>query len=254
MIRLFKWLLVAGVFLFLYLPIAVLVVNGFNANRYGTRWNGFTFKWFDKLWHNDNLMDAAWHSLVVACSAATLATVLGTLGAIALYRYSFRGKKFLGGLLFVEMMAPDILLAIAFLLIFIALGITLGFWSLVIAHTSFCLPFALITVFSRLNNFDESVLDAARDLGATEWIAVRKILLPMIAPALVSGWLLSFTLSLDDVIISSFVSGPGYEILPIRVFSMVKVGISPEINALATLLLLLSISLVLLSQWLLKRN
>lgn len=254
MIRLCKWMLVGGVFFYLYVPIAVLVVNGFNANKYGNRWTGFTFKWFEKLWSNHNLMDAAWHSLIVASSSATLATVLGALGAIALYRYSFKGKRFMGGLVFVEMMAPDIVLAIAFLLIFMALGISLGFWSLLIAHTTFCLPFTLITVFSRLNNFDVSVLDAARDLGASEWTAVRRILLPMTAPALVSGWLLSFTLSLDDVIISSFVSGPGYEILPIRVFSMVKVGISPEINVLATLLLVLSLTLVLLSQWISRRN
>lgn len=249
-----KWLLIGGVFLYLYLPIAVLVVNGFNASKYGTQWGGFTFKWFEKLWNNANLMDAAWHSLVVASTSATLATLLGALGAIALYRYRFRGKRFLGGLVFVEMMAPDIVLAIAFLLIFMTLGITLGFWSLLIAHTTFCLPFTLITVYSRLNNFDVSVLDAARDLGATEWTAVRKILVPMTMPALLSGWLLSFTLSLDDVIISSFVSGPGYEILPIRVFSMVKVGISPEINVLATLLLVLSLTLVLLSQWISRRN
>ncbi|MEZ5509450.1 MAG: spermidine/putrescine ABC transporter permease PotC [Gammaproteobacteria bacterium] len=248
-----KWLLIGGVFLYLYLPIAVLVVNGFNASKYGTQWGGFTFKWFEKLWSNANLMDAAWHSLVVASTSATLATLLGALGRLHCIA-RFRGKRFSGGLVFVEMMAPDIVLAIAFLLIFMTLGVTLGFWSLLIAHTTFCLPFTLITVYSRLNNFDVSVLDAARDLGATEWTAVRKILVPMTMPALLSGWLLSFTLSLDDVIISSFVSGPGYEILPIRVFSMVKVGISPEINVLATLLLVLSLTLVLLSQWISRRN
>lgn len=254
MIRLCKWLLVGAVFLYLYVPIAVLVVNGFNASKYGTHWGGFTLKWFDKLLQNSNLMDAAAHSLVVASTSATLATLLGALGAIALYRYPFKGKRVMGGMVFVEMMAPDIVLAIAFLLMFMALGISLGFWSLLIAHTTFCIPFTLITVYSRLNNFDVSVLDAARDLGASEWIAVRKILLPMTAPALISGWLLSFTLSLDDVIISSFVSGPGYEILPIRVFSMVKLGVSPEINVLATLLLVLSLTLVLLSQWFSRRK
>lgn len=254
MIRLFKWVLVGGVFLYLYVPIAVLVVNGFNANKFGNYWGGFSLKWFDKLLNNQNLMDAAWHSLVVASTSATLATVLGALGAIALYRYRFRGKQFMGGMVFVEMMAPDIVLAIAFLLMFMALGVALGFWSLLIAHTTFCVPFTLITVYSRLNNFDVSVLDAARDLGATEWTAVRKVLLPMSAPALISGWLLSFTLSLDDVIISSFVSGPGYEILPIRVYSMVKLGISPEINVLAAIMLLLSLTLILLSQWILKRK
>ena len=254
MIRLFKWVLVGGVFLYLYVPIAVLVVNGFNANKFGNYWGGFSLKWFDKLLNNQNLMDAAGHSLVVASTSATLATVLGALGAIALYRYRFRGKQFMGGLVFVEMMAPDIVLAIAFLLMFMALGVALGFWSLLIAHTTFCVPFTLITVYSRLNNFDVSVLDAARDLGATEWTAVRKVLLPMSAPALISGWLLSFTLSLDDVIISSFVSGPGYEILPIRVYSMVKLGISPEINVLAAFMLVLSLTLVLLSQWILRRK
>lgn len=254
MIRLFKWVLVGGVFLYLYVPIAVLVVNGFNANKFGNYWGGFSLKWFDKLLNNQNLMDAAGHSLVVASTSATLATVLGALGAIALYRYRFRGKQFMGGLVFVEMMAPDIVLAIAFLLMFMALGVALGFWSLLIAHTTFCVPFTLITVYSRLNNFDVSVLDAARDLGATEWTAVRKVLLPMSAPALISGWLLSFTLSLDDVIISSFVSGPGYEILPIRVYSMVKLGISPEINVLAAIMLLLSLTLILLSQWILNRK
>ena len=254
MTRFAKWLLVGSVFFYLYAPIAVLVANGFNQNKYGTEWRGFTLKWFEKLWQNTNLMDAAGHSLVVAVSSATLATLLGALGAIAMYRYDFRGKKFMGGLVFVEMMSPDIVLAIAFLLIFMALGISLGFWSLLLAHTTFCLPFTLITVFSRLNNFDNSVLDAARDLGASEWTAVRKILLPMSAPALIAGWLLSFTLSLDDVIISSFVSGPGYEILPIRVFSLVKIGVSPEVNVLATLMLVLSLTLVLLSQWILKRK
>lgn len=253
-LRLLQWLLVGGVFLYLYVPIVVLVANGFNEHKYGTEWRGFTLKWFEKLWQNDNLMSAAGHSLVVAASASTLATILGALGAIALYRYDFRGKKFMGGLTFVEMMSPDIVLAIAFLLIFMALGISLGFWSLLLAHTTFCLPFTLITVFSRLSNFDNSVLDAARDLGASEWTAMRKILLPMSAPALIAGWLLSFTLSLDDVIISSFVSGPGYEILPIRVFSLVKIGVSPEVNVLATLMLVMSLTLILLSQWISKRK
>ena len=254
MIRPFKWFLVSAVFLYLYVPILVLAVNGFNANKFGNYWGGFSLKWFDKLLQNNALMDAAVHSLVVASTSATLATVLGALGAIALYRYRFRGKRFMGGLVFIEMMAPDIVLAIAFLLMFMALGITLGFWSLLIVHTTFCVPFTLITVYSRLNNFDVAVLDAARDLGATEWTAVRKVLLPMSLPALLSGWLLSFTLSLDDVIISSFVSGPGYEILPIRVYSMVKLGISPEINVLATFMLLLSLTLILLSQWILRRK
>ena len=158
------------------------------------------------------------------------------------------------GLLFVVMLSPDIVLAITFLVIFIALGIQLGFWSLLIAHITFCLPFVVVTVFAQLNGFDRNLLEAAQDLGAGESRIFLRIILPLVMPAVVASWLLSFTLSLDDVIISSFFTGPGFEILPIRVFSMVKVGVSPEVNVLATLLLVISLTLVTLSTLLLKRK
>lgn len=242
------------IFFYLYLPIVILVVNAFNVNRYGLKWDGFTGKWFVAMVNNHSLMEATQHSLVVAASSATLATVIGALGAIAITRYRFPGRKLLQGTTITLMMAPDIILAIALLVLFISLGVALGFWSLLLAHVTFCLPFTMITVAARLQGFDPHLLDAARDLGATEKNIVLKVLIPMIRPALLSSWLLSFTLSLDDVIVSSFVTGPSYDVLPLKIFSMVKVGVKPEVNALATLLVLLSLTLVIASQLFLKEN
>lgn len=242
------------VFAYLYIPIGVLIVNAFNRSRYGIRWEGFTLDWFGRLANNASLMEAAGHSVTVALVSASAATLIGTLAAVALYRYRFRGKGFVGGMLFVVMMSPDIVMAISLLALFVVLGISLGFWSLLFAHITFCLPFVVITVYSRLKGFDVRMLEAARDLGAGEAVIFRKIILPLAAPAIAAGWLLSFTLSLDDVIVSSFVTGPSYEILPLKIYSMVKVGVSPEVNALATIMLAVSLALVVISQLLLRNK
>lgn len=254
MMKVFKWSFVVAIFAWLYLPIAILVVNSFNVSKYGYEWQGFTLKWYEKLFHNEQLMQAFLNSLLIAALAATFATALGTLIALAIHRYRFPMKAAASGMLFVVMMSPDIVLAITFLIIFMALGIELGFWSLLIAHITFCLPFVVITVYAQLKGFDRYLLEAAQDLGAGESRIFRLIILPLVFPAIVAGWLLSFTLSLDDVIISSFVTGPGFEILPIRVFSMVKVGVSPEVNVLAALLLSISLLLVTFSTLLLRRK
>lgn len=246
-----KWGWLALILFFIYLPITLLVVNSFNESRYGTSWKGFTFKWYERLFDNQALMDAAWHSLTIAIVAATVATAIGTLSAVALHRYQFKGKAALSSMVFISMLTPDIVMAISLLIIFIALGIKLGFVSLLIAHITFCLPFVIVSVYSRLRGFDMKMLEAARDLGASESRIFLKIILPLAVPAVAAGWLLSFTLSLDDVIVSSFVTGPGYEVLPLRVYSMVRVGVSPEVNAISTLLLLVSLILVLVSQLLL---
>lgn len=238
------------VYLFLYLPIAVLIVNSFNNSKFGMRWDGFTFKWYQSLFHNDSLMQAAGHSITIAVFSASAAAIIGSLTAVALFRYQFKGKTAVNGLLFIVMMSPDIVMAISLLALFLVLGFELGFLSLLIAHITFCLPFVVVTVYSRLKGFDAKMLEAAKDLGASEWIILTKIILPLVKPAVAAGWLLSFTLSLDDVIISSFVTGPSYEILPLKIYSMVKVGISPEINALACVMLLVSLVLVACSQWL----
>ncbi|CAH0533502.1 Inner membrane ABC transporter permease protein YdcV [Vibrio stylophorae] len=245
---LFRGSYLSLVYAFLYIPILVLIVNSFNASRFGMDWRGFTLKWYHQLFNNDSLIQAAWHSINVAVFSATVATLIGSLTAIALYRYRFRGKNFVHGMLFVVMMSPDIVLAISLLALFSLVGFQLGFFSLLVSHVTFCLPFVVVTVYSRLNGFDVRMLEAAKDLGANEWTILSKIILPLAKPAVAAGWLLSFTLSLDDVIVSSFVTSPSYEILPLKIYSMVKVGIKPEINALATLMLLVSLVLVICSQ------
>ena len=252
--KLLKFSFISSIFIFLYTPIAILVINSFNDSKYGYEWKGFTWKWYEKLFENEALTQAFFNSLLVAVLAASAATIIGTLMALALYRYKFPLKGTASGLLFVLMMSPDIVLAITFLVIFIALGIELGFWSLLIAHITFCLPFVVITVYAQLKGFDKYLLEAAQDLGASESRIFRSIILPLISPAIIAGWLLSFTLSLDDVIISSFVTGPSFEVLPIRVFSMVKVGVSPEVNVLAALLLVISLTLVTVASLLIRKD
>ncbi|QGM81301.1 spermidine/putrescine ABC transporter permease PotC [Otariodibacter oris] len=252
--RVFKSLFMFLVYAYLYIPIIILVTNSFNADRYGLSWKGFSFNWYDRLFNNDTLIQAAWHSISIAFFSATLSTIIGAMTAIALYRYRFRGKQMVGGMLFVVMMSPDIVMAVSLLALFMIVGVSLGFWSLLFAHVTFCLPYVVITVSSRLKDFDSKMLEAAKDLGATEVVILRKILLPLLLPAIVSGWLLSFTISLDDVVVSSFVTSASYEVLPLKIFSLVKTGVTPEVNALATLMIIFSLALVILSQIVVRKK
>ena len=254
MSRLLRNIFMFVVYAYLYIPIIILVTNSFNEDRYGLSWKGFSWNWYERLFNNDTLIQAAFHSVTIAFFAATLATIVGGLTAIALYRYRFRGKQAVSGMLFIVMMSPDIVMAVSLLALFMVVGISLGFWSLLLAHVTFCLPYVTVTIFSRLNGFDARMLEAAKDLGASEVIILRKIILPLALPAVVSGWLLSFTISLDDVVVSSFVSGVSYEILPLRIFSLVKTGVTPEVNALATIMIVLSLGLVILSQLVTRKN
>ncbi|MFP4712597.1 spermidine/putrescine ABC transporter permease PotC [Pasteurella multocida] len=246
--RLLRNIFMFVVYVYLYIPIAILVTNSFNDDRYGLTWKGFSWKWYERLFNNDTLIQAAIHSVTIAFFAATAATIIGGLTAIALYRYRFRGKQAVSGMLFIVMMSPDIVMAVSLLALFMIVGINLGFWSLLLAHITFCLPYVVVTIFSRLKGFDVKMLEAAKDLGAGEVTILRKIIFPLALPAIVSGWLLSFTISLDDVVVSSFVSGVSYEILPLKIFSLVKTGVTPEVNALATIMIILSLALVILSQ------
>ena len=186
--KILKWSFIAAIFAYLYLPIAILVINSFNVSKYGYEWKGFTLNWYAKLWENEALAQAFLNSLLIATLAATAATLIGTLMALALYRYRFPLKATSSGLLFIVMMSPDIVLAITFLVIFIALGIQLGFWSLLIAHITFCLPFVVITVYAQLKGFDQYLLEAAQDLGASESRIFRLIIFPLVFPAIVAGW------------------------------------------------------------------
>ena len=254
MSRLLRNIFMFVVYAYLYIPIIILVTNSFNEDRYGFSWKGFSWNWYERLFNNDTLIQAAFHSVTIAFFAATLATIVGGLTAIALYRYRFRGKQAVSGMLFIVMMSPDIVMAVSLLALFMVVGISLGFWSLLLAHVTFCLPYVTVTIFSRLNGFDARMLEAAKDLGASEVTILRKIILPLALPAVVSGWLLSFTISLDDVVVSSFVSGVSYEILPLRIFSLVKTGVTPEVNALATIMIVLSLGLVILSQLVTRKN
>ena len=254
MSRLLRNIFMFVVYAYLYIPIIILVTNSFNEDRYGLSWKGFSWNWYERLFNNDTLIQAAFHSVTIAFFAATLATIVGGLTAIALYRYRFRGKQAVSGMLFIVMMSPDIVMAVSLLALFMVVGISLGFWSLLLAHVTFCLPYVTVTIFSRLSGFDARMLEAAKDLGASEVTILRKIILPLALPAVVSGWLLSFTISLDDVVVSSFVSGVSYEILPLRIFSLVKTGVTPEVNALATIMIVLSLGLVILSQLVTRKN
>lgn len=252
--KMFKNLFMLAVFAYLYIPIIILVLNSFNADRFGLNWKGFTWNWYERLFNNDTLVQATMNSLTIAFFAATLSTILGALTSIALYRYRFRGKKLVGGMLFVVMMSPDIVMAVAMLVLFMILSIKLGFISLLIAHITFCLPYVVIAISSRLSDFDGKMLEAAKDLGASEVTILRKIILPLALPSIISGWLLSFTISLDDVIVSSFVTSPSYEVLPLKIFSLVKTGVTPEVNALATIMIIFSLTLVLLSQLVVRKK
>jgi spermidine/putrescine transport system permease protein len=236
------------IFSLLYIPIGVLIVYSFNSSKYSVAWKGFTLDWYYKLYENEALIEAALNSLNIAVFSAFIATIIGTLGAIGLYRFDFFGKKFLHSLVYILIMSPEIVMGISLLMLFIFVSIPLGFWTLLIAHVTFSVPFVIVIVLARMNGFDINIIEAAKDLGANEWIAFKSIILPNIIPALIAGFLLSFTLSLDDVIISFFVTGPDYEILPLKIYSMVKLGVKPEINALCAIIFVFTLFVVVLSQ------
>ncbi|MBP9944625.1 MAG: spermidine/putrescine ABC transporter permease PotC [Desulfomicrobium sp.] len=242
------------VFVFLYLPLGVMVVYSFNASRFSMAWKGFSLDWYVKLFSNAALMQAAFNSLLIAALAATCSSILGTLIAMALQRWRFPSRKVIHTSLFVMMMSPDIVIGISLLVLFMALSLPLGFWTLLMAHITLCVPFVSITVYGRLLGFDPHVVEAARDLGAGEYEVFRHVVLPMVFPAVLAGWFLSFTLSIDDVIISFFNTGPTFEVLPLRIYSMVRLGLKPEVNALCAIMILITAVAVFVSQRFLKEK
>jgi putrescine transport system permease protein len=231
-------------FVFLYAPIISLVVFSFNESKLVTVWSGFSTKWYGELFADPQMLGAAWLSLRIAAVSATIALVLGTLCAIALVRFRrFRGRTALSGMVSAPLVMPDVITGLSLLLLFVGMESILG-WpagrgmlTIILAHSTFCMAYVCVVVQSRLADFDMSLEEAAMDLGATPARVFFDITLPIIAPALVSGWLLGFTLSLDDLVIASFVSGPGSSTLPMVIFSKVRLGVSPDVNALASIII-----------------
>ncbi|MCD7111180.1 ABC transporter permease subunit [Rhizobium sp. DKSPLA3] len=225
-------------FAFLYLPIVLLVIFSFNASKLVTVWAGFSTQWYGQLFRNEALMDAAWVTVRVGLLSATIATVLGTLAALAMTRYQrFHGRVLFSGMIYAPLVMPEVITGLSMLLLFVAIGFDRGFWTLTIAHITFTMCFVAVVIQSRLASFDRSIEEAALDLGATPTATFFQVTLPVIAPAVFSGWVLAFTLSLDDLVISSFTSGPGATTLPMKIYSQVRLGVTPEINAACTILI-----------------
>lgn len=226
-------------FAFLYAPIALLILFSFNAGKLVSVWSGFSTKWYGELLQNEQILDAAWVSLKIASINATAATILGTLTAFALNRFGrFRGRTLFTGMSTAPLVMPDVITGLATLLLFVGIGWARGMSTITIAHITFSLAFVAVIVRARIASLDMSLEEAAMDLGARPLKTFLVIVVPLLAPALVSGWLLAFTLSLDDLVIASFVAGPGASTLPMVVFSKVRLGVSPEINALGTIIVL----------------
>jgi spermidine/putrescine transport system permease protein len=231
---------------FLYLPLFVLIAGSFFQVAPQT---GFTMSWYQSLLQDPNLLTVTGNSLMVAVVAATIATILGTLAAVVLRRYRFMGRQLLSNALFSLIIIPDLVLGISLLLWLHLLHVPLGFLTLVIGHITLCLPFVTIMINSRLLDLDHSLFEAGHDLGASEWRILRHIILPVLLPAIIGAWLMCFTLSTDDVVISFFLTGPSFNVLPLYIYSLVRLGITPEINALCSIIFVVTLVLILIAQW-----
>ena len=223
---------------FLYLPIVILVIYSFNASRLVGVWGGWSTRWYAALLEDHDLLDSTWISLRIATASASAATVLGTLGAIALVRGGrFRSRVLFSGMIYAPLVMPEVITGLSLLLLFVALDIDRGFWTITISHTTLTMCFVTVVVQARLLDFDTGLEEAAMDLGCDPLRAFLAVTLPLIAPAVAAGWMLAFTLSLDDLVIASFTTGPGATTLPIRIYSQVRLGVKPEINAICTLVI-----------------
>ena len=239
----------SAVYLFLFLPIFVIVTNSFNATKTKPylSWKGFTFDWYIKLWSNTALLESFGNTMMIALASTILSTIIGTLGAVGIYRYKFKGKGIINGLLYIPVVIPEIVIGIALLTIFSNTGVPRGMLTLILSHVSFCVPYVIFNVRARLSGYDGSIEEASMDLGANRVVTFFVITLPVLAPGIAGGALLAFTLSIDDVIISYFVNGQT-KTYPLKVMESIKSGVSPDVNALSTLILLGTIGLVFVTQ------
>jgi putrescine transport system permease protein len=254
-VSLFNVVIVALGLAFLYLPIAVLVIYSFNASRLVTVWGGWSLAWYRALLHDDAVLQAAWISLRVAALSASAATVLGTCAALALVRLGrFRGRLLFSGMVYAPLVMPEVITGLSLLLLFVALNVDRGFWTIAIAHTTLTLCFVTVIVQSRLISFDRSLEEAAMDLGCPPLKTFLTVTLPLIAPAVAAGWMLAFSLSLDDLVIASFTTGPGATTLPIRIYSQVRLGVKPEINAICTIMIAIVALVTVIASLMMKRG
>jgi spermidine/putrescine transport system permease protein len=241
---LFKNVFVALVLIFLFLPIAVVIVYSFNTSQMNILFEGFTTKWYGVIFDDYDLMDALNNTLVVALLSTVISTVIGTVGAVGMSKYRFRGKKLLDKVLYIPVVVPEIVLGIALLCMYSIMQVTLGLATITLSHITFCIPFVVISVRARLAGLDPSLEEAAMDLGANSVKTFLRVILPLLLPGVLSGAMLSLCLSLDDIVISFFTSGPDSTMLPIYVYSMVRTGVTPEINALYTIIMLITIGVI----------
>lgn len=237
------------VFLFLYLPILYVIIFSFNTSKLNIVFESFTLQWYGSFFKNRTLMDALMNTLIVGILSTVFSTIIGTIGAIGLSKYRFKGRGIIDKLLYIPIVIPEVVLGVALLSIYSVLSVPLGLLSLTISHITFSIPFVVITVRARLAGFDKYLEEAAMDLGANRIVTFWKVTLPLIMPGVLSGAMLAFSLSIDDVIISFFTTGPGSTTLPLKIFSMVKTGVTPEVNALSTVIMLVTILIIVINTW-----
>jgi spermidine/putrescine transport system permease protein len=238
------WAAALAGYAFLYVPLLIVVVYSFNDSRLNAEWVGFTFGWYDKLFHNQDMLLAAGNSLLIGLTASAVSTVLGTMAGLAMYRYR---NRLLSILVLAPIAIPEILMGVSLLIFFVLLNLTLGLVSVALAHIAFCIGFVAIVVRSRLAGMDESLTEAARDCGASPLNAFRYVTLPLIMPGVIAGALMAFTLSIDDFVITFFTAGAGTVTLPLQIYSMIKIAVTPEVNAISTLLMLLTLALIIVA-------
>lgn len=236
------------VYLFLYLPIFVVIAYSFNTSKMNIKFEGFTFQWYSKMFENTELMQSLTNTAIVAVTSTAVCIVLGTICAVGMYKYEFKLKNTVNNLLYIPIVIPEIVFAIALLIFFSSISIPMSMITLIISHITFSMPFVVITVRSRLAGYDKSIEEAARDLGANEFRTFKRVTLPIIAPGVLSGGMLALTMSLDDVVVSFFTSGPNSMTLPIKIYGMVRKGVSPDVNALSTLMIIGTILILLTSK------
>ena len=243
-----------AVYLFMYAPLLVLIVFSLTPTEYGTRWEGFTLKWYEAVFNNKNIQDALKISLMIAVPCVLISTVIGTMTAFTLYRSRFVGRALYQGVLYVPLIMPDLVIGISLLLFFSFMKLNLGIFTILMAHVSFSIPLTTLVIIARMQRIDRTLEDAAMDLGADEWTTMRKITLPLLMPGILAAALLTFPWSFNDFVITFFVSGVGSSTLPLRVYSMIRLGVSPMINALGTLIVLVPLILVVIGTYLERRS